>query len=328
MRARLPEGGPSRSRLQRGERPAPADPAGHLPRRPRAAADHRLHLGQPLVVMLGQHVEPLVQAIERPLVTRQHQMVRVAAEALERGREVGERVSIGVRSPRDVGRDPGQHVIPGEQQPPRAVDDAQMAGSMAGGVQDRQLAACSLYPCTVGQLHVGPHGRQSRAHVRRVGGQAGELRRRAAAPAQPAGHRRQVAIARLVVGRHVRHLGGMHRDPGAGRGTQPGGEAEMVRVEVRHDGPEHVGQARAGRAQARHQGIPRLVRVPAEIDQDHAAAGLDAVAQRVPQRVGERDRDAPHPRGNRGGGRHASRRHVSPPRDLGAQPPELRGDVG
>jgi hypothetical protein len=259
VRACLPEGGPPCSRLQRRERPAPADPAGHLPRRPRAAADHRLHFGQSLVVMLGQHVEPLVQAVERPLVTRQHQVVRVAAKALERGREVGQRVGISVRPPRDVGRDTRQHVIPGEQQPPRAVDDAQMAGSMAGSVQDRQLAVGPRYPGAVGQLNVGSHGRQPRAHVRRVRRQAGELRRRAAAAAQPAGHRRQVAIARLLVGCHVRHFGGMHRDPGACRGAQPGGEAEMVRVQVRHDRPGHVGQSRAGQAQACRQGIPRLI---------------------------------------------------------------------
>jgi hypothetical protein len=208
--------------------------------------------------MLGQHVEPLVQAVERPLVTRQYQVVRVAAEALERSRVVGQRVRIGVRPPRDVGRHTRQHVIPGEQQPPRAVGDAQMAGSMARGVQDRQLAVSPRDPGAVGQLNIGSHGRQSRADVRRVGGQASELRRRAAAAAQPAGHRRQVAIARLLIGRHVRHFRGMHRDPGAGRGAQPGGEAEMVRMQVRHDRAGHVGQAGAGRAEARHQDIPRL----------------------------------------------------------------------
>ncbi len=135
-----------------------------------------------------------------------------------------------------------------------------------------------------------------RAHRHRRVAQLLELAGGRAELAQHPTHLNQQVGRFLVAVVDERGVGRVQRDPGVGVLAHATGEAVVVGVDVGDHHALHVGHLEAALAQARAQGVERVVGVPARVDQERAPVGLERVHEHVAQRDRERYGDAPQAR--------------------------------
>ncbi len=249
---------------------------------------------------------------EGVLVGREHLGGRQAADAFEGVEVVAEGVGdagvLGRLVEADVRGDPGQQVVAGEE---AAVAgevrrvlflqvQADVAGGVAGGPDRPQPASGEGEQLGGDDLPVGDGGAQSgqgphpaaraggaqRCDVLLGGSGGGEFRAHVVEPHAGLGG----AGAYDDLG-----VGGVHGDPRAGRLADPAGQAVVVGVVVGDDDAVDVGDRDAECGEAGDEGVPGLGVVPAGVDEDRAAVGVEDVDEGVSEGVvGDGHLDPPH----------------------------------
>ncbi len=226
--------------------------------------------------------------------------VEVVAEGV--GDQLGRRVLVEA----DVRGDPGQQVVPGEEAAVagevRRVLFLQVQADVAGGVpggpdgaqpppgEGEQLAGDDL-PVGDG----GPQARQGADAAARAGRpQGGDVLLGGSGGGQLLAHVVEPGAGLGGAGPYDDlGVGGVHRDPGAGGLADPAGQAVVVGVVVGDEHAVDVGDRDAEGGEAGDEGAPGLGVVPAGVDEDGAAAGVEDVDEGVAERVvGDRDLDA------------------------------------
>jgi hypothetical protein len=98
------------------------------------ALDRCEELVEPSLVMGGDVVHSLGQALKAPLVSGKH-LVHVKVPHLGQGVEVVAQRALRASRPQgDVRRDPGQDVVAGEQPPRALIDKAEVTRRVPGSV--------------------------------------------------------------------------------------------------------------------------------------------------------------------------------------------------
>ena len=267
--------------------PGPGQVPGQLPGGGAGAlADRGEQFGEPALVVGDDGVDPPGQATEAPLVRGQHLVHVEVPRPGQRVQVVPERV--GRRAPLhgDVGGDPRQHVIAGEQPARPLVHEAQVPGGVAGRVHGAELPAGHVGQLPVREQPVGPRDRGELFPLRGGADRGLGLGRRRAQIAQELrldGHR-PLRAAVVGAGEDLM-VGGVHRDPRARGLPDPAGQPDVVEVHVRDQHAADVRHPGADGFQPGPQRPPGLLRAPARVDQDQAPAGAERVYRHVAQRV-------------------------------------------
>ena len=134
----------------------PGQLRGHLPDRGLARRGHDVkHLTDPGLVVPDQGVRPVGDPPEPVLVGGQRLRAVVAVHRLQRPQVAGQRRVRGARREPDVGRDPRQQVVPGQQQAVVGVVQADMPGSVPGGPHGPDPPARQVHLVAVAEQPVG-----------------------------------------------------------------------------------------------------------------------------------------------------------------------------
>ncbi len=259
-----------------------------------------------------QRTDPGGGVGEGVLVGREHLRRVQAADAFEGVEVVAEGIGgagvLRVLVQADVRGDPGQQVVPGEEaavagQLRRVLFlqvQADVAGGVPGGPDGAQPAPGQRQQLPGDDLPVGDGGAQPRQgpHPAARAGrpQRGDVLLGGSGGGEPAAHVVEPDGGLGGAGaQDDRGVGGVHGDPGAGGLADPAGEAVVVGVVVGDDHAVHPGDGDAEGRQAGREGVPGLRVVPAGVDQDGAATGVEDVDEGVTQRiVRDGDLDAPY----------------------------------
>ena len=136
--------------------------------RPLAGLDH---LGAALAVVRRQLVDPDMDAVKRQIVRRQDQRVgrQGAAQFIERAQIAGERVALGlVRRHADIGRDPRQDLVAGDQHAGFGAIKAGQFRRMAFADDDAPFAPADHDRHAVTEPMIGRRHRRDAAAIARM----------------------------------------------------------------------------------------------------------------------------------------------------------------
>jgi hypothetical protein len=164
----------------------------------------------------------------------------------------------------------------------------QVQADVPGGVARRpdraQSAPGQVEEFAGDDLPVGQGGGQTRHAARAGRAQGREVLLGGTGRRELRGHVRQPAARFGRTGppydRRVRRV---HREPRPGRLAHPPGQAVVVGVVVGDDHAVDLADRRTAGRKALDQGVPRGRVVPARVDQDRSAVGVDDVDERGPQ---------------------------------------------
>ena len=196
----------------------------------------------------------------------------LAAQGRERAEIVAERVRLRLhRVDRDVGRDARDHLIGGEEETARRVQQHRLLQRVPAAGQHRDRAAAErqrlsrLQPA-IGGGHAGGDAQVVVAAAEHL---LGDRVRQAVPPVEPAIILRP-KIARCVLQAEAEQvLGARHQQIEAEAVAHPAGEADMVGVVVRHDQARQPG---AGERPGEHRLPDRAARLVADPAIEHRPA--------------------------------------------------------
>ena len=225
-----------------------------------------------------------IEAAEPVLVRGQRLLGRESPGAHQRGQVVTQRVRIPGAVHPDVGADPGEHVVAGEQHARGGVVQAQVTRGVPGSPDRPDRPARDGQQLAVGHEPVGLGHLQQIADPARLHDQGGNVFPRNTVAAQPL-----LVGAGLPVppeaGRQRLSLRAVHRDPGPAFLPDPGAQPVMVGWMWVTTMPATSPGVTPAAASPPVRASPAVRGVPAGVDDHRARVRGERIAQRVPQRI-------------------------------------------